>query len=87
MDYCSVITGDSDWSIDKWLWEIVYLNDPGKTIQELCMAFLSLQWLNEDNSYFDVYDTSPQEHIYNNCIRVGDIVLYYIQQHHLKPPD
>ncbi len=87
MDYCSVITGDSDWSIDKWLWEIVYLNDPSKTIQELCMAFLSLCWLHEDNSYFDMYDTSLQEHTYNNRIHVGDIVLYYIQQRHSKPPN
>ncbi len=51
------------------------------------MAFLSLHWLHEDNSYLDMYDTSPQEDTYNDCIRVGDIVLYYIQQRHSKPPD
>ncbi len=75
MNNCGIVPNDSDWSINKRLWEIVHLNEPGKSIRELCMAFLSLRWLHEDDSYFDPYDTSPQEHIYNNCVRVGDIVL------------
>ncbi len=74
INYCD----DLDWSINKRLWEIEYLKEPNKTIQELCMAFLSLCWLHEDDSYFDAFDTSPQEHIYKDCVRVGNIVLYYI---------
>ncbi len=78
LEECGVIPDDFHWDCEQKLGYIACDNDNNKSIWDLLMAYLSLQWLHEDDLNFDQYNNSPQVHTYNNCVQVGDTVLYYI---------
>ncbi len=72
---CGLVQDNSDWSFDMNLWYVATTTEDNKPIWDILMAYLSLHWLHKDFPPFYHYKKSLEKHMYNNCVRTGDMVL------------